>query len=161
MLLVFEATVYRHQSHHYSQLQRAPPTIPTLFASATRDTLDQGLVPCFKYLLNYSFYKFGLEVQEPGVTADPAAAVSVATVDGVREEPARLCTDLLPDDGECDWPADELPDDNPRLLAGGHPVEAAASSDRQAVAQLLRLPDCLHGLPVPAVLGHTTRPVHR
>lgn len=65
MLLAFEATVYRHQTHHYSQLQQAPPTIPTLFVSATRDTLDKGLVPCFKYLLNYAFYKFGLEVEEP------------------------------------------------------------------------------------------------
>ncbi|KAK1905133.1 Piezo-type mechanosensitive ion channel component 1, partial [Dissostichus eleginoides] len=62
MLLVFEATVYRHQAHHYRQLQRSPPTIPALFPSATRDTLDQGLLPCLKYLLNYTFYKFGLEI---------------------------------------------------------------------------------------------------
>ncbi|KAM9365017.1 piezo-type mechanosensitive ion channel component 1 [Pholidichthys leucotaenia] len=62
LLLVFEATVYRHQTHHYRQLQRSPPPIPALFPSATRDTLDQGLIPCFKYLLNYTFYKFGLEI---------------------------------------------------------------------------------------------------
>uniref|UniRef100_A0A7N6A8V9 Piezo-type mechanosensitive ion channel component n=1 Tax=Anabas testudineus TaxID=64144 RepID=A0A7N6A8V9_ANATE len=62
MLLVFEATVYRHQTHHYRQLQRSPPTIPALFPAATRDTLDQGLIPYFKYLLNYAFYKFGLEI---------------------------------------------------------------------------------------------------
>ncbi|KAM8858864.1 piezo-type mechanosensitive ion channel component 1 isoform 2-T2 [Spinachia spinachia] len=62
MLLVFEATVYRHQSHHYRQLQRSPPTICALFPAATRDTLDQGLIPCIKYLLNYTFYKFGLEI---------------------------------------------------------------------------------------------------
>ncbi|XP_039995581.1 piezo-type mechanosensitive ion channel component 1 isoform X1 [Xiphias gladius] len=62
MLLVFEATVYRHQTHHYRQLQRSPPTIPALFPAATRDTLNQGLIPCFKYLLNHTFYKFGLEI---------------------------------------------------------------------------------------------------
>ncbi|XP_029305438.1 piezo-type mechanosensitive ion channel component 1 isoform X2 [Cottoperca gobio] len=62
MLLVFEATVYRHQAHHYRQLQRSPPTITALFPAATRDTLDKGLIPCFKYLLNYTFYKFGLEI---------------------------------------------------------------------------------------------------
>nr|XP_019959133.1 PREDICTED: piezo-type mechanosensitive ion channel component 1 [Paralichthys olivaceus] len=62
MLLVFEATVYRHQAHHYRQLQRSPPTIPALFPAATRDTVDQGLVSCLKYLLNYTFYKFGLEI---------------------------------------------------------------------------------------------------
>uniref|UniRef100_A0A3B5M5Z8 Piezo type mechanosensitive ion channel component 1 (Er blood group) n=1 Tax=Xiphophorus couchianus TaxID=32473 RepID=A0A3B5M5Z8_9TELE len=62
MLLVFEATVYRHQAHHYRQLLRSPPAILTLFPSAKRDTLDNGLVPCLKYLLNYAFYKFGLEI---------------------------------------------------------------------------------------------------
>uniref|UniRef100_A0A669C9A7 Piezo type mechanosensitive ion channel component 1 (Er blood group) n=1 Tax=Oreochromis niloticus TaxID=8128 RepID=A0A669C9A7_ORENI len=62
MLLVFEATVYRHQAHHYRQLQRSPPVIPALFPGATRDTSDQGLISCFKYLLNYTFYKFGLEI---------------------------------------------------------------------------------------------------
>uniref|UniRef100_A0A674EAE4 Piezo type mechanosensitive ion channel component 1 (Er blood group) n=1 Tax=Salmo trutta TaxID=8032 RepID=A0A674EAE4_SALTR len=62
MLLVFEATVNRHQDHHYRQQQRSPPLIPAIFLQATRDTLDQGLLACIKYLLNYSFYKFGLEI---------------------------------------------------------------------------------------------------
>ncbi|XP_030581310.1 piezo-type mechanosensitive ion channel component 1 isoform X2 [Archocentrus centrarchus] len=62
MLLVFEATVYRHQAHHYRQLQRSPPPIPTLFPAAMRDTSDQDLKSCLKYLLNYTFYKFGLEI---------------------------------------------------------------------------------------------------
>uniref|UniRef100_A0A4W5K9L7 Piezo type mechanosensitive ion channel component 1 (Er blood group) n=1 Tax=Hucho hucho TaxID=62062 RepID=A0A4W5K9L7_9TELE len=62
MLLVFEATVNRHQDHHYRQQQRSPPLIPAIFPQATRDTLDQGLLACIKYLFNYSFYKFGLEI---------------------------------------------------------------------------------------------------
>uniref|UniRef100_A0A3B3CX11 Piezo TM25-28 domain-containing protein n=1 Tax=Oryzias melastigma TaxID=30732 RepID=A0A3B3CX11_ORYME len=62
MLLVFEATVYRHQAHHYRQLQRSPPPITAVFPSATRDSLDQGLIACLKYLINYTFYKFGLEI---------------------------------------------------------------------------------------------------
>ncbi|KTF86022.1 hypothetical protein cypCar_00014449 [Cyprinus carpio] len=62
MLLVFEATVYRHQIHHYRQKQCSPPPIPVIFPRATRDTLDKGLLHCIKYLLNYSFYKFGLEI---------------------------------------------------------------------------------------------------
>ncbi|XP_042616897.1 piezo-type mechanosensitive ion channel component 1-like isoform X3 [Cyprinus carpio] len=62
MLLVFEATVYRHQIHHYRQKQCSPPPIPVIFPQATRDTLDKGLLHCIKYLLNYSFYKFGLEI---------------------------------------------------------------------------------------------------
>uniref|UniRef100_A0A6Q2YE79 Piezo-type mechanosensitive ion channel component n=1 Tax=Esox lucius TaxID=8010 RepID=A0A6Q2YE79_ESOLU len=62
MLLVFEATVYRHQAHHYKQQQKSAPIIPAIFPQATRDTLDQDLLACIKYLLNYSFYKFGLEI---------------------------------------------------------------------------------------------------
>ncbi|KAK0143553.1 Piezo-type mechanosensitive ion channel component 1 [Merluccius polli] len=62
MLLVFEATVYRHQIHHYCQVQCSPPVVHILFPSATRDTLDNGLMTCLKYLLNYTFYKFGLEI---------------------------------------------------------------------------------------------------
>ncbi|KAI7813887.1 piezo-type mechanosensitive ion channel component 1 isoform X2 [Triplophysa rosa] len=62
MLLVFEATVYRHQIHHYRQKQCSPPTVPAILPQATRDTLDQSLLHCVKYLLNYSFYKFGLEI---------------------------------------------------------------------------------------------------
>ncbi|KAK7169702.1 hypothetical protein R3I94_000061 [Phoxinus phoxinus] len=62
MLLVFEATVYRHQVHHYRQQQRSPPAIPVIFPQATRDTLDRSLLHCARYLLNYSFYKFGLEI---------------------------------------------------------------------------------------------------
>lgn len=63
LLLVFEATVYRHQIHHYKQVQRSPPSIPAIFPQAIRDKLDEGLLPCIKYLLNFSFYKFGLEVR--------------------------------------------------------------------------------------------------
>ncbi|KAJ3609998.1 hypothetical protein NHX12_022092, partial [Muraenolepis orangiensis] len=62
MLLVFEATIYRHQLHHSCQTQCSPPAVHSLFPSATRDTLDQGLMTCLKYLLNYTFYKFGLEI---------------------------------------------------------------------------------------------------
>ncbi|XP_077437796.1 piezo-type mechanosensitive ion channel component 1 isoform X2 [Vanacampus margaritifer] len=62
LLLAFEATVYRHQAHHYRQLQRSPSIIPALFPEVTRNTLDQGLLHCLKYLLNYTFYKFGLEI---------------------------------------------------------------------------------------------------
>ncbi|KAJ8249401.1 hypothetical protein GJAV_G00234400 [Gymnothorax javanicus] len=62
VLLVFEATVYRHQVHHYKQHQCSPPPIPAIFPNSCRDTLDQGILPCLKYLLNYFFYKFGLEI---------------------------------------------------------------------------------------------------
>lgn len=159
MLLVFEATVYRHQAHHYRQLQKSPPTIPTLFATATRDTLDQGLIPCLKYLLNYTFYKFGLEVCGDG--SNPHGDVCSRSSHLRTPNTGSISTDLLPDDGECDWPEDELPDDNPRLLAGGHLVQAPAGGYCQALAQLLRLPVRLYDLPVPVVFRRPARSLHR
>nr|XP_015223476.1 PREDICTED: piezo-type mechanosensitive ion channel component 1 isoform X1 [Lepisosteus oculatus] len=62
MLLVFEATVYRHQTHHYKQLQTSPPAIQTIFSHSSQENVDQDLLGCLKYLINYCFYKFGLEI---------------------------------------------------------------------------------------------------
>lgn len=72
-----------------------------------------------------------------------------------------LIKDLLPHDGERDWPADELHGDNPRLLVGGHLGEETASSYRQDLAQVLSLPVHLHDLSVPAVCGHAACPLYR
>lgn len=61
-LLAFEVTISRHQElYRLRHNQLAPPT-RTLFHSITRRHLDEGVLSCLKYLLNYFFYKFGLEV---------------------------------------------------------------------------------------------------
>lgn len=70
-------------------------------------------------------------------------------------------TDLLPDDGECDWPADELPGYNPWLLVGSHLGEAAAGSHCQDLAQILSLSVHLHDVPVSSMCGHTASSLHR
>ncbi|XP_068607432.1 piezo-type mechanosensitive ion channel component 2 [Brachionichthys hirsutus] len=60
-LLVFEATVHRHQ--HYFRLHndlKAPP-FSIIFQGITRQHLDHGIMPCIKYYTNFFFYKFGLE----------------------------------------------------------------------------------------------------
>ncbi|XP_026519389.1 piezo-type mechanosensitive ion channel component 1 isoform X2 [Terrapene carolina triunguis] len=62
MLLVFEAIVYRRQEYYRKQYQLAPPATQTLFEEPSREHLDQGLVSCAKYFINYFYYKFGLEV---------------------------------------------------------------------------------------------------
>uniref|UniRef100_A0A8C3IFK1 Piezo type mechanosensitive ion channel component 1 (Er blood group) n=1 Tax=Chrysemys picta bellii TaxID=8478 RepID=A0A8C3IFK1_CHRPI len=62
MLLVFEAIVYRRQEYYRKQYQLAPPATQTLFEEASREHLDQGLISCAKYFINYFYYKFGLEV---------------------------------------------------------------------------------------------------
>ena len=63
--------------------------------------------------------------------------------------------DMLPDDGERDWPENELFSYNPWLLDGCHLGQAAASSYFQDLAQILSLSVNLHDLPVSAVCGHT------
>ncbi|KAJ8332691.1 hypothetical protein SKAU_G00424800 [Synaphobranchus kaupii] len=61
-LLVFEVTVHRHQLYYRRRNGLKTPLISTIFHSITRQNLDQGLLPCIKYFINYFFYKFGLEV---------------------------------------------------------------------------------------------------
>ncbi|KAK2085695.1 Piezo-type mechanosensitive ion channel component 1 [Saguinus oedipus] len=62
LLLVFEAIVYRGQEYYRRQHQLAPLPAQAVFASGTRQQLDQDLLSCFKYFTNFFFYKFGLEI---------------------------------------------------------------------------------------------------
>uniref|UniRef100_A0A2R9AZF7 Piezo type mechanosensitive ion channel component 1 (Er blood group) n=1 Tax=Pan paniscus TaxID=9597 RepID=A0A2R9AZF7_PANPA len=62
LLLVFEAIVYRRQEHYRRQHQLAPLPAQAVFASGTRQQLDQDLLGCLKYFINFFFYKFGLEI---------------------------------------------------------------------------------------------------
>lgn len=77
------------------------------------------------------------------------------------KKPTLLLKDLLLDDGECDWTADELLGNNPWLLVGSHLGEAAASSYCQNLAQILSLPIHLHDIPVSTVCGHTACSLYR
>ncbi|KAK5877665.1 hypothetical protein CesoFtcFv8_025149 [Champsocephalus esox] len=60
-LLAFEVTVYRHQELYRLHHNEVPPPTRTLFHDITRHHLDDGVLSCTKYFLNYFFYKFGLE----------------------------------------------------------------------------------------------------
>ncbi|XP_062236076.1 piezo-type mechanosensitive ion channel component 2-like isoform X2 [Platichthys flesus] len=60
-LLAFEVTVYRHQQLYRLRHNKVPPPTRTLFPDITRRQLDDNVLSCFKYFLNYFFYKFGLE----------------------------------------------------------------------------------------------------
>ncbi|ETE71191.1 Piezo-type mechanosensitive ion channel component 2, partial [Ophiophagus hannah] len=62
ILMALEATVYRHQYFYWTQNQILPPVTGSLFNNIARENLDEGLLNCIKYCLNYSFYKFGLEI---------------------------------------------------------------------------------------------------
>uniref|UniRef100_A0A674EEG5 Piezo-type mechanosensitive ion channel component 2-like n=1 Tax=Salmo trutta TaxID=8032 RepID=A0A674EEG5_SALTR len=61
-LLVFEVTVHRHQLYYRLHNDLKVPTFSIIFQGITRQHLDQGILPCIKYFINYFFYKFGLEV---------------------------------------------------------------------------------------------------
>ncbi|XP_062033250.1 piezo-type mechanosensitive ion channel component 1 isoform X2 [Lepus europaeus] len=62
LLLVFEAVVYRRQEHYRRQHQLAPLPAQAVCAAGTRHSLDQDLLSCLKYFVNFFFYKFGLEI---------------------------------------------------------------------------------------------------
>ncbi|XP_053099358.1 piezo-type mechanosensitive ion channel component 2-like [Hemicordylus capensis] len=62
VLMALEATVYRHQLFYRIQNQLVPPATESIFHNITRENLDDGLLSCIKYFINYSFYKFGLEM---------------------------------------------------------------------------------------------------
>lgn len=61
-ILAFEVTVYRHQEYYRGRNNLTPPVSKTIFHDITRLHLDDGLINCAKYFINYFFYKFGLEV---------------------------------------------------------------------------------------------------
>lgn len=62
-LLAFEVTIYRHQELYRLRRNEVPLPTRTLFHDITRRHLDNGVLSCVKYLMNYFFYKFGLEVR--------------------------------------------------------------------------------------------------
>ncbi|XP_044126440.1 piezo-type mechanosensitive ion channel component 1 isoform X1 [Bufo gargarizans] len=62
VLLTFEAIVYRHQSFYRKRYKLEVPRNQTVFPDVWREHLDQGLLNCIKYFINYFFYKFGLEI---------------------------------------------------------------------------------------------------
>lgn len=63
---MFEAIVYRRQEHHRRQHQLGPLPAQAVCADGTRQRLDQDLLSCLKYFVNFFFYKFGLEVRPSG-----------------------------------------------------------------------------------------------
>ncbi|XP_007433600.1 piezo-type mechanosensitive ion channel component 2 isoform X1 [Python bivittatus] len=60
-ILAFEVTVYRHQEYYRCHNNLTAPETKTIFHDITRLHLDDGIVSCLKYFINYFFYKFGLE----------------------------------------------------------------------------------------------------
>ncbi|KAJ7401265.1 hypothetical protein BTVI_97626 [Pitangus sulphuratus] len=60
-ILAFEVTIYRHQEYYRCRNNLTAPVTKTIFHDITRAHLDDGVINCVKYFINYFFYKFGLE----------------------------------------------------------------------------------------------------
>nr|XP_015209180.1 PREDICTED: piezo-type mechanosensitive ion channel component 2 isoform X2 [Lepisosteus oculatus] len=60
-ILAFEVTIYRHQEYYRLRNNLTAPVTKTIFHDITRQHLDDGILNCAKYFINYFFYKFGLE----------------------------------------------------------------------------------------------------
>ncbi|XP_045061985.1 LOW QUALITY PROTEIN: piezo-type mechanosensitive ion channel component 2, partial [Coregonus clupeaformis] len=60
-MLAFQVTVYRHQQYYRLRNKLTAPAARIIFHDITRQHLDNGIVNCAKYFINYFFYKFGLE----------------------------------------------------------------------------------------------------
>ncbi|XP_066435638.1 piezo-type mechanosensitive ion channel component 2 isoform X6 [Eleutherodactylus coqui] len=60
-ILAFEVTIYRHQEYYRCRNNLTAPVTRTIFNDITRHHLDDGLINCAKYFINYFFYKFGME----------------------------------------------------------------------------------------------------
>ncbi|XP_075703006.1 piezo-type mechanosensitive ion channel component 2-like isoform X3 [Rhinoderma darwinii] len=61
-LMAIESTVYRHQLYYRVHNKLTTPITGSIFDNITRQNLDDGVVSCLKYFVNYFFYKFGMEV---------------------------------------------------------------------------------------------------
>ena len=62
LMLGLESVVRYHQAQHYRHPNHERPKDGIVFIDIKRVHADQGLKQCFKFFVNYSFYKFGKEV---------------------------------------------------------------------------------------------------
>uniref|UniRef100_A0A0M3KAN0 PIEZO domain-containing protein n=1 Tax=Anisakis simplex TaxID=6269 RepID=A0A0M3KAN0_ANISI len=62
ILLAFRSIVELRQSLHRYERGEMTPVKGVLFNNITRQDLDRDLCSCFKYFVNFFFYRFGLEV---------------------------------------------------------------------------------------------------
>ena len=61
-ILAFKVTIYCHQEYYQGWNNLSTPVSKTIYHNITRLQLDDGLVNCARYFINYFSHKFGLEV---------------------------------------------------------------------------------------------------
>lgn len=62
VIIIAQSVVWLHQRQYRKENGLEEPKYSVVFFDITRDKADEGLISCTKFLINYAFYKFGLEV---------------------------------------------------------------------------------------------------
>ncbi|XP_050729563.1 piezo-type mechanosensitive ion channel component-like isoform X11 [Eriocheir sinensis] len=62
VVITVQAVVGIRQQYQRKVTGLPPPPLGVLFPNVTRAVADDGIVECLKFLLNYGFYKFGVEI---------------------------------------------------------------------------------------------------
>ena len=62
LVLTIQAVIQIRQRYQRYMSRSNEPLVGILFHDIQRSDADKGLLPCLKFLLNYGFYKFGVEV---------------------------------------------------------------------------------------------------
>lgn len=77
VVITVQAVVGIRQQYQRKVTGLPPPPPGVLFPNVTRAVADDGVVECLKFLLNYGFYKFGVEVwlPEPGLVMLPSVYI--------------------------------------------------------------------------------------
>ena len=62
LVLTVQAVVHIRQSYQRYMSRSSEPVVGVLFPKTTRYDADKNILQCLRFLLNYGFYKFGVEV---------------------------------------------------------------------------------------------------
>ena len=62
VILACEGIVRVHQRQYYALPHMKRPLTGIIFPNIKREDADTGLISCAKFMVNYCFYKYGLQV---------------------------------------------------------------------------------------------------
>uniref|UniRef100_A0A915JZE0 Piezo domain-containing protein n=1 Tax=Romanomermis culicivorax TaxID=13658 RepID=A0A915JZE0_ROMCU len=80
LLLTFQAVVFLRQRYRRVTLSKMTPAWGIVFPEVTRVNADESLTRCAQYLVNYCFYKFGVELTFVVMVIDIAIRLDVVAL---------------------------------------------------------------------------------
>ena len=63
LILALESITYIHQQQQYNKPNKTKPIFGIVYPEIRRPDGDKGLIQCAKFFVNYTFYKYGMEVR--------------------------------------------------------------------------------------------------